>query len=352
MTRRSLWVLLLLLPAACAAPQGRIGPSNAGEPERAARTGPAPSARATVDALPKDAAVQEFEALPATRGAARPLAAAQRPTAATALRISESVREEDGVVVATAREEQHAAPETLPTPTLPEPRTAVEPVVAAASEAELLRGGAAVPPAHAPPAAPSPAEPADAPPVVPPPAPPADAPPIEPPPAPSAEVPPAAPPAPPAEVPPATPPPAPEAEIAPPSGPSLHGATLARRVRGFGDRVAFEPALLHAGERVIVYFELANWSSPPRDDGRFVTEATYAVQILNAEGQPIWSDAPQRAKDVSATVRTDLYVTRLVTLPSPLAPGAYAARVVADDTATGAQAVAMIPFQIEAEPSK
>jgi hypothetical protein len=136
------------------------------------------------------------------------------------------------------------------------------------------------------------------------------------------------------------------------TGPSLHGAALARRVRGFADLDAIEPPVLHAGERVIVYFELAHWPAPAREDGRLVTEAAYAVQIVTAEGRPLWSDAPQRAKDVSAVARADLFVTRLVTLPAALRPGAYAVRIVADDIATGSQAVALVPFQIAADPGK
>ncbi|MBL9141100.1 MAG: hypothetical protein JNK53_04475, partial [Phycisphaerae bacterium] len=242
-----------------------------------------------------------------------------------------------------------------PAPSLPERRAADAPGTPIADESAILRGDVreAPPTAPVPPSAPPPVAPA---------APSAPAPTVpEPPVAPPAEAPvaPAQPAVPPpaAPEPPVAPPPIAPQPIAPPEPidvgvPTVRKPALATDVRGFGDLTPVVPAQLPVGGRAIVYFELAGWHSPPREDGQFVTEATYAIQVLDSEGHPQWSDAPQRAKDVSRVVRTDLFVTRLITLPASLRPGQYALRIVGNDTASGAQSVVTMPFEIVAEPAK
>ncbi len=368
----------------CAAPRGSITSSGSHADTQADVTpAAAPKPARTVDAIPKDPARKAFDSLPATRAAGKTFTASTRPTALPSMQASQPAPVpapvavaapvppvDDGTVTTVVVEGEPKAAETLPAPSIPGRRANEGVGTPGADENDVLRGELKVVPPQpvTPPVAPAPKPaPTPAPEPAPAPAPVSPAPPVQPivppqpiePPAPEPIVPPVEPPAEPAPTP-TTPPAAPAAPAAPappavPAAPTvatIHRPALATRVSAFAEVTALDPAVVAAGGRVIVYFELAGWQSPAREDGQFVTEATYAIQVLDETGHPVWSDVPQRAKDVSRTVRTDLYVTRLIALPATLPPGKYAMRIVANDTANGAQPVAMLPFEITAEPVK
>ena len=128
--------------------------------------------------------------------------------------------------------------------------------------------------------------------------------------------------------------------------------TLATRVKSYAQVTPLEPPQLPPGGRAIVYFELQGWKPVIRDDGMQLTEVHYTVQILDNSGAPVWSDMLQKAKDLSRAERKDLYVTRLLTVPASMVPGKYSLRVVASDPASGEEASAVIPLEVQALAAK
>ncbi len=337
---------LLALAALSACAEPKVIPYTQSPPPRLAAV-EAPPAR-TVDAIPVDEARSEFQAMPAAKGAGMKSQSSLRPTAAASVAMTPLPGPGDGEMTAeVSPAETMAAPSVLPVPQLPERRVANPVATPEANESSVLKGAAPPEPAPvAPPVAPPPAEPPPvAPPVAPPPAePPPVAPPVAPP---QAEPPPVAPAAlpSPADVPPVEP-----AQASATFG--IRKLTLASRVRGFGELTPIVPVEIAPAARFIAYFELAGWKTQEQPDGRYVTEVDYTVQVLDSAGLPIWSDQPQRARDVSRTLRTDLFVTRLVRLPDGIAPGKYALRVSALDGATAERTVATTPFEVRGEPTK
>jgi hypothetical protein len=323
--RMSLLVMLGL--SACAEPKPI--PYTQSPPPRLVALEPPPAK--TVDAIPVDEARSEFHALPATKGAGLKSQSSLRPTAAASVAMTPLPEPGDRQMAAeVSPAETTAAPEVLPVPRLPERRVATPVATPEASESSVLKGGQpGEPPVPPPPAEAPPVEPAPVAPVA-----------IEPPP-PVVE---------PAPTPESAPAPAPAPQAS--SAIALRKLTLASRVRGFGEITPIVPVEIAPAARFIAYFELAGWTTQAQPDGRYVTEVDYTVQVLDAAGLPIWSDQPQRARDVSRTQRADLFVTRLVRLPDAFAPGKYALRVSALDGATGERTVATTPFEVRGEPTK
>ena len=123
---------------------------------------------------------------------------------------------------------------------------------------------------------------------------------------------------------------------------------LATKVRGFGDLDAAGPSALRAGDRVVAYFELGDWTAPVDADGRHVLRVRYSLRLRDASGTVVWTDGPIDATDAQRVVRHDLFITHLVRLPATLPAGQYAMEFEGTDPATGATDVATVRFGLKA----
>ncbi|MEI6474073.1 MAG: hypothetical protein WCO75_01650 [Planctomycetota bacterium] len=235
------------------------------------------------------------------------------------------------------------APEPAPAPVAePAPAPAPEPTPAPVAEPA---------PVPAPEPTPAPvAEPAPEPAPEPTPAPvaePAPVPAPEPTPAPVAE---------PAPVPAPEPTPAPVAEPAPTPAPTpspapallkLANPVIASKVRAFGDIEPLDAGALHAGDRFLVYVELVNWPFVPGIGGRVAAHAQYSLRIENLAGSSIWSEGPLDATHSAAVPTDELFITRMVRLPTPMLAGQYRLAIEATDVATGVTAKVKTPFTVK-----
>jgi hypothetical protein len=133
----------------------------------------------------------------------------------------------------------------------------------------------------------------------------------------------------------------------------LANAALCYAVEGFGRYSAFEPSkfLAHSDQRVIVYVEIAEFTSEVNAQGEYVTELAQQLVIYSdRDGIPVWQEDWQTAIDRTKNRRSDFFLRQIITLPPALSVGPYQLKVRVRDHKSGAQAETSIPFEMVADP--
>lgn len=123
---------------------------------------------------------------------------------------------------------------------------------------------------------------------------------------------------------------------------------MARKVRGFGDVEPLGDGVLRPGGQFLLYVELRDWPFLPGIGDMVRAHARYRVIVLDAAGAEVLKEGPFDASQSSPTPNPDLFITRMVTVPKTMAPGAYTLRVEVRDMATGVESNVTVPFSVAA----
>lgn len=136
---------------------------------------------------------------------------------------------------------------------------------------------------------------------------------------------------------------------APAPAPVVHilRPAIATKVRGFGSLDAVSGGV-HAGDRVVAYFELGGWTAPAGADGKRLLRVEYSLRLRDAQGDAVWAEGPVVASDASRSEPRDVFITRLVRVPATLPAGAYVLEIQASDPATGASDTQEVRLQVRA----
>lgn len=128
-------------------------------------------------------------------------------------------------------------------------------------------------------------------------------------------------------------------------------AAFCRSVDVFGKYQTFDQNVFLAGsgQKVVVYFELDQFSSVQDSNGDWVTDLSVELSILTASGVPVWRQPPTPAIDRNRNRRRDFFVNQIVEIPRALNVGAYAMKVKVRDEATGGEAEKTIEFTLVAD---
>lgn len=106
---------------------------------------------------------------------------------------------------------------------------------------------------------------------------------------------------------------------------SVPTIALCREVDGFGVYDPIEPATFPSGREapVILYCEVANFSSQKADGKHWETALSHTATLYRDSGVPVWSDKTTNVVDHSRNRRSDFFVVKMLRLPATLTPGRY-----------------------------
>jgi hypothetical protein len=132
---------------------------------------------------------------------------------------------------------------------------------------------------------------------------------------------------------------------------SIPTVALCRSVRGFGDYDAIEPARFAAMTeyKVILYCEVANFSSGLNDQQQWETVLKQEMVLYTEQGVPVWSDKTESIKDLARSRRHDFFVNKRITIPRNLTIGRYLLKVTIVDVHANRVAEASVPVVIAAQ---
>jgi len=121
-----------------------------------------------------------------------------------------------------------------------------------------------------------------------------------------------------------------------------------RSVASFGvyDRIGslhFRAGTEHV---VILYCEIANYSSRTTDDGQFETLLTLGTQIYTADGQLAQAQPEQHVRDLCRNIRKDFFIAQPLRLPATLSPGPHVLKVAVTDMLAAKRAETRLTFHI------
>jgi hypothetical protein len=128
---------------------------------------------------------------------------------------------------------------------------------------------------------------------------------------------------------------------------SLPRVALATRVDSFGNYTPVDAKFPQGIERtVILYCEVANFTSRRADDGWYETKLSQQDTLLTADGLLLWRPTAEDVDDRSMNQRHDFYLVKKITLPSTLAAGKYTLRLSVTDRAANKHITATLPLEI------
>jgi hypothetical protein len=129
---------------------------------------------------------------------------------------------------------------------------------------------------------------------------------------------------------------------------ALPRMVLATRVDSFG---VFTPVTgtFEQGKRhtVIIYCEVANFSSKKSDDGWYTTRLSQQETLITEDGLLVWRPNPEEVEDRSMNQRHDFYLVKKLTIPETLAAGKYTLRMSVTDKNTNKISVVSMPVELE-----
>lgn len=121
-----------------------------------------------------------------------------------------------------------------------------------------------------------------------------------------------------------------------------------RSVASFGvyDRIGALHFRAGAEHVVILYCEIANYSSRNTDDGQFETLLTLGTQIYTVGGQLVQAQPEQHVRDLCRNVRKDFFIAQPLRLPATLSPGPHVLKVAVTDMLAAKRAETRLTFHI------
>jgi hypothetical protein len=121
---------------------------------------------------------------------------------------------------------------------------------------------------------------------------------------------------------------------------------LCRKVLGFGSFEPVDDHALKAGQRLLLYWELAGLEYEWKDDA-FHSRFSSRLEIRAADNDSIqWQQDLGIAEDVCRRRRRDCYVNYRLDLPDSFLPGPYRLRLIQTDQLSQRGTSAEIPFTI------
>ncbi|HEV7301343.1 MAG TPA: hypothetical protein VGN72_18415 [Tepidisphaeraceae bacterium] len=123
---------------------------------------------------------------------------------------------------------------------------------------------------------------------------------------------------------------------------------LCRKVDGFGVYDPIEPAQFARGREasVILYCEVANFSSQKADGKKWETTLSHSATLYRDSGVPVWSDKTTNVVDYSRNRRSDFFVVKMLRLPATLTTGRYVLKVTVVDRQSNRMAEGSLPITI------
>ena len=138
----------------------------------------------------------------------------------------------------------------------------------------------------------------------------------------------------------------------------LPTVSLCTRVGGFGDYDEFPRTeqgrytfLAHSDQQAVVYVEVDDFVSELNDKGQWVTELSQQLVVFSdRDGIPVWREDWQLGTDTSKNRRADFFIVQIITLPERLSVGLYQLKIHVRDKRSGAEAEAIVEFEMVADP--
>ena len=130
---------------------------------------------------------------------------------------------------------------------------------------------------------------------------------------------------------------------------SLPKLVLASRVDSYGVYNAVEPKF-ETGKRstVIIYCEVANFSSKKLDNGWYQTRLSQQETLITEDGLLVWRPNAEEVEDSSMNQRRDFYLVKKLTIPENLAAGKYTLRMSVTDKNSNKISMVSIPVEVTA----
>jgi hypothetical protein len=118
-------------------------------------------------------------------------------------------------------------------------------------------------------------------------------------------------------------------------------------VDSFGVYNAVEPRFEQGRKHtVIIYCEVANFSSKKTDDGWYQTRLAQQETLITDDGLLVWRPNAEEVEDRSMNQRHDFYLVKKLTIPENLAAGKYILRMSVTDRNTNKISMMNLPIEI------
>lgn len=128
---------------------------------------------------------------------------------------------------------------------------------------------------------------------------------------------------------------------------ALPKLVLATRVDSFGVYSAVEPRFEQGRKHtVIIYCEVANFSSKKADDGWYQTRLAQQETLITDDGLLVWRPNAEEVEDRSMNQRRDFYLVKKLTIPENLAAGRYTLRMSVTDRNTNKISMVSLPIEV------
>ena len=130
--------------------------------------------------------------------------------------------------------------------------------------------------------------------------------------------------------------------------PVVSTIALCRRVVTFGVYDEMSPADFIAGRTIqtIVYCEIRNFQSQPKEGGLFETRLGTRLELLTTDGQSMWQYEEPEIVDLCRQRRMDFFIAQRVALPPTLPAGEYVLKVLVEDKLSGRAHEAVYPLTL------
>jgi len=128
----------------------------------------------------------------------------------------------------------------------------------------------------------------------------------------------------------------------------IPSVALCSRVQAFGvyDELGDGAFMPKSVNQAIVYFEIENFTSHPDDDGRFRSLLADHFEVLNPEGEVLWTQDERSIEDLSRSRRADFFVAQRIALPATLDAGDYVLKITVEDRLASKRTQAIHSFHI------
>lgn len=124
-----------------------------------------------------------------------------------------------------------------------------------------------------------------------------------------------------------------QALVADRADPIVETIALCRRVVTFGVYDVMSDNEFVTGNPIptIVYSEIRNFQSTVTADGTYQTVFATRIEVLTADGEPVWKREEPEIIDRCRRRRQDFFIAQRITIPATLSPGDYVLKLMVED---------------------
>jgi hypothetical protein len=128
----------------------------------------------------------------------------------------------------------------------------------------------------------------------------------------------------------------------------LRNVTFCYKINSFGSFDRYERDEFRAGQPVLLYAEVRNFTSEPAESGLYRTRLASHIEIRrgSAQGEAVEANEFPATEDLCRNLRTDYFHSYKIDLPQHLAPGPYTLVLSVQDELTGKVSSQAINFLI------